>query len=217
MLQHIPVGNAADAVAVGYGAVWVASAVDATVVRIDLRSGKPGPPIQVQARPSAIAAGAGGIWVASDATARVVKLDPRAGTPLASIPVGNGPSGVAVGAGAVWVANRNDGTVTRIDPDTEVTETMPVGREPRAVAADRAGVWVANAGDGTVVRIDPRSRRAAQTVDVASSPAALAVVGRAVWAAALAPASAHRGGTLHVSSFVGSSPRARPTPWTPSG
>ncbi|MEA2135087.1 MAG: hypothetical protein QOC68_2996 [Solirubrobacteraceae bacterium] len=205
-VQRIPVGNAAGAVALGYGAVWVASAVDATVVRIDLRSGKPGPPIPVQARPSALAAGAGAIWVASDATASVVRLDPRSGTPLTSISVGDGAGGVAVGAGAVWVANRNDGTVTRIDPDSEVTETVPVGREPRAVAADRDGVWVANAGDGTVMRIDPRSHRAAQTFGVASSPAALAVVDGALWTAALAPASAHRGGTLRTSSAPTTSP-----------
>jgi len=37
--QRIEVGNAAHAVVAGYGAVWVASAVDATVVRIDVASG----------------------------------------------------------------------------------------------------------------------------------------------------------------------------------
>ena len=154
------VGNAAHAVAVGSGAVWVASAVDATVVKIDLVSGRTTKPIPVEARPSALAAGAGAIWVASEATARVIRLDPRSGTPLDTIAVGNGPSGVAVGAGAVWVANRLDGTVSRIDPATDrVTEPVPVGREPRAVAADEDGVWVANAGDGTVMRIDPREPR----------------------------------------------------------
>jgi ABC-type transport system substrate-binding protein/DNA-binding SARP family transcriptional activator len=208
VVQRIEVGNAAHAVAAGYGGVWVASAVDATVVRIDVRSGRAGPPIPVQARPSALAAGAGAIWVASETTARVVRLDPRSGEPLASIPVGNGPSGLAVGAGAVWVANRNDGTVTRIDPRSEVTETLRVGREPRAVAADRDGVWVANAGDGTVGRIDPAARRVTSATDVGSSPAALAVADGAVWTAALAATSAHRGGTLRVS--MGASPGGPP-------
>ena len=200
VVQRIDVGNAAHAVAVGSGAVWVASAVDATVVRIDVRSGKAGKPIPVQARPSALAAGAGAIWVASDITASVVRLDPRSGTPLKSIPVGGGPSAVVVGAGAVWVASRNAGTVTRIDPNSEVTETARVGREPRALAADEDGVWVANARDGTVARIDAGSRRVTRAVDVESSPAALAVVDRELWVAALATASTHRGGTLRVSS-----------------
>jgi ABC-type transport system substrate-binding protein/DNA-binding SARP family transcriptional activator len=200
VVHRIEIGNAAHAVTYGYGAVWVASAVDATVVRIDAKSGRPGPPIRTQARPSALAAGAGAIWVASDATARVVKLDPRSGTPLADIRVGNGASGVAVGAGAVWVANRADGTLSRIDPDSEVTETVRVGREPQAVAVDGDGVWVANAGDGRVVRLDSRGRRMTRSVDVRSSPAALAVVAGAVWTTAVASSSAHRGGTLRVTA-----------------
>ena len=200
VVQRIDVGNAAHAVAAGYGAVWVASAVDATVVRIDARSGRAGRPIAVQARPSAIATGAGSIWVASESTASVVRLDPRSGKPVASIRVGNGPSAVAVGAGAVWVANRVDGTVSRIDPHSEVAETVRVGREPRAIAADRDGVWVADAGAGRVLRLDRRGRGTTRTVAVGSSPAALAVVGDGVWTATLAPASAHRGGTLRVTS-----------------
>ena len=47
-------------------AVWVASAVDATVARIDLKSGKVSKRIAVGGRPSALAAGAGAIWVASE-------------------------------------------------------------------------------------------------------------------------------------------------------
>jgi peptide/nickel transport system substrate-binding protein len=198
VIQRIDVGNAAHAVAFGYGAVWVASAVDATVVRIDARSGKAGRPIAVQARPSALAAGEGSVWVASETSARVVRLDPRSGTPLASISVGDAPSAVAVGAGAVWVANRGDGTVSRIDPGSEVAETLRVGREPRALAADGDGVWVADAAAGRVVRLDRRGRRIADAVDVGSSPAALTIADGQLWAATLAPASAHRGGTLRV-------------------
>ena len=170
------------------------------MVRIDARTGTPGPPIAVQARPSALAAGAGSIWVASDTTASVVRLDPRSGAPLASIHVGDGPSAIAVGAGAVWVANRGDGTISRIDPRSEVAETVRVGREPRALAADRSGVWVADGATGKVIRLDRRGRRVTKQVDVGSSPAALAILGGTVWAATLAPAAAHRGGTLRVTS-----------------
>jgi peptide/nickel transport system substrate-binding protein len=200
VVRRIGVGNAAVAIAAGYGAVWVGSAVDATVVRIDARSGKPGRPIAVQARPSALAAGAGSIWVASDTTARVVRLDPRSGAPRASIHVGDGPSAVAVGAGAVWVANRGDGTISRIDPRSEVAETVRVGREPRALVTDRNGVWVGDGAAGKVIRLDRRGRRVTTQVDVGSSPAALAILGGTVWAATLAPAAAHRGGTLRVTS-----------------
>ena len=99
------------------GAVWVASAVDATVVRIDLASGEASKPIDVGG--ATVGAGGGGRGDLGRERGRrraSCALDPRSGTPLARIPVGNGPSGVAVGAGAVWVANRSDGTVSRIDP-----------------------------------------------------------------------------------------------------
>ena len=58
--DRIEVGNAAHAVAAGFDALWVASAADATVVRIDLEGrGEAADPIAVEARPSALAAGAG--------------------------------------------------------------------------------------------------------------------------------------------------------------
>jgi YVTN family beta-propeller protein len=200
VVDHFTVGNGAAAVVATDRAVWVASAVDATVARIDLTSRRV-KPIEVGARPSALAAGAGAIWVASEETASVIRLDPRSGTPLKRISVGNGPTSVAVGAGAVWVTNRSDGTVSRIDPDTDKqTNLVPVGREPLAVAADQHGVWVANDGDETVMRIDPSSRRVTDTIPVESRPSALAVVDGAVWTAALASTSTHRGGTLRVSS-----------------
>jgi ABC-type transport system substrate-binding protein/DNA-binding beta-propeller fold protein YncE len=199
VVQRIDVGNAASAVAVGYGAIWVASAVDATVTRVGLKAGGAKKSIPVDARPTALAAGAGSIWVASEGTGRLIRLDPRTGTPLASIPVGNGPSAIAVGPGAVWVANRTDGTVSRIDPVTEIAETRRTGLAPRGLVADRQGVWVANSGDETVKHFDSRSLQETQTINVGSSPAALALMDGEVWAATTAAAATHRGGTLRLS------------------
>ena len=61
-------------------------------------------------------------------------------------------------------------------------------------------MWVADGATGKVIRLDRRGRRVTKQVDVGSSPAALAVLGGTVWAATLAPAAAHRGGTLRVTS-----------------
>ena len=83
---------------------------------------------------------------------------------------------------------------------------------------------MADAGDGTVTRIDAGSRRVTRAVDVESSPAALAVVDRELWVAALATASTHHGGTLRVSSqkFPPDAPlprelkyQADPVSWNP--
>ena len=75
---------------------------------------------------------------------------------------------------------------------------MGVGRDPTAVAVGEGAVWVAGGEDGTVARVDPDGPRMAQRCKAGSSPSALAVAGGSVWTAAVAPESAHRGGTLRV-------------------
>ena len=57
-------------------------------------------------------------------------------------------------------------------------------------------MWVAGGDDGTVVRVDPDGPRKAKRFKTGSRPTAIAVAGGSVWAAADAPQTAHRGGTL---------------------
>ena len=52
--------------------------------------------------------------------------------------------------------------------------------------------------DGTVARVDPDGPRKAKRFETGSRPAAIAVAGGKVWAAADAPQTSHRGGTLRV-------------------
>jgi ABC-type transport system substrate-binding protein/DNA-binding SARP family transcriptional activator len=194
-----PVGNAPRALAATSGAVWVASGVDGRIQRIDLDRGRPRAPILVGANPSAIAAGAGALWVASEEAATVTRIDPRTGSVLPPIRVGNGPSALAVGEGAVWVVNRHDGTLSRIDPrNNKVSWTGEVGADPTAVAVGAGSVWVAGGEERTVRRVDPDGPRVVEKLPVGSSAAAIAVAGGSVWTAAVAPQTAHRGGTLRV-------------------
>ena len=179
--------------------VWVASAVDATVARIDLTSGKAG----AADRGRGAAVGAGGRGRGDLGRERGHGARDPARSALGDA-AGHHPRRQRTerrrrrrGSGVGGQPRRRDRLTDR-PGHRRVTETVPVGREPRAIAADEDGVWVANAGDGTVMRIDPRSRDVTNTVDVESSPAALAVVDGTVWTAALAPTAAHRGGTLRV-------------------
>ena len=66
-LQTIDVGRGASGVAVGAGAVWVASAIDREVSRIDPATGEVVARIAVDGAPREIAVGAGGVWVTTDA------------------------------------------------------------------------------------------------------------------------------------------------------
>jgi YVTN family beta-propeller protein len=212
VVHSIGVGNLPGALAAAAGALWVVSVVDRTVERIDLARRTVSGRTELGAPPTAIAAGAGALWVTSEEAGTVFRIDPRSGKVVETIDVGNGPVGVAVGEGAVWIANRQDATVSRIDPASNaVTDLLRAGRDPRAIAFAAHAVWVANSGDGTVSRIDPITRRRT-TIDVESSPSALAVDGGSVWAAALASPPRHRGGTLRVAMDA-----FYPTPFEPGG
>ena len=106
------------AVAVGEGAVWVASRVStfssSTLRKPSIRRGT------------------------------VTRIDPQTNTVVATIPVGADPFSIAVGEGAVWVANRRGFTISRIDPSTnKVVASIPVGNRPQSLVAGGGAVWVA--------------------------------------------------------------------------
>jgi YVTN family beta-propeller protein len=107
------------AIAVGEGAVWVASR------RVEFSSlvGAPnGAPVLR------------GI---------VSRIDPKTNAVVATIPVGADPFGISAGEGSVWVANRRGFTISRIDPDTNrVIASIPVGNRPQGVVAGGGTIWV---------------------------------------------------------------------------
>jgi virginiamycin B lyase len=59
----IPVGDSPVGIAVGEGAVWVASSLDGTVSRIDPATQEVVATIRLESNPEGIAAGEGLIWV----------------------------------------------------------------------------------------------------------------------------------------------------------
>jgi DNA-binding beta-propeller fold protein YncE len=63
----IHVGRGASGVAAGAGAVWVASALDHEVSRVDPATGKIVARIPIDGSPREITVGAGGVWVTADA------------------------------------------------------------------------------------------------------------------------------------------------------
>ena len=204
VIRNVAVGDktdwefAANPIAIGDGAVWVAN--NASGVKRIPDGGASAPTIGVGNDPSAIAVGLGAAWVADAADGTVSRIDPTHGV-LATIPVGPGAGGIAVGSGAVWVANTLANTLQRLDPATNsVTTTLTVGSHPRGVAFGDGSVWVANSGAGTVSRVDPTDNRVVATIPVGQSPQALVVSSGAVWvsvvpspAAAASPSGAPRG------------------------
>ena len=202
--DDIAVGNGAGAVAVGNGAVWVGNALDGTVSRVDPQRGVETDVVGVGGRPDALAVGAGSIWVTNGDTASVSRIDPRKRVVVQTIPVGNGPRGIAVDGEAVWVANALDGTVSKIAATTgSVARVEAVAPGVSSIVASGGAIWVASPPASKVFRLDPESGQVTDTIEMGSSPSALAAgADDTVWAAALPPASRHRGGTLIVSAYL---------------
>jgi YVTN family beta-propeller protein len=141
---EIPLPTRATDVAIGEGAVWVASGgLTRSVVRIDPRTNRVAAIVPLAEPPHALAAGARTVWVTSRSSDSVFRIDPETDRVDRAIRVGRNPAGVAFGGGAVWVANTFDHTVSRIDPSTsEVTATVAEPGRPEDIGADDSGVWV---------------------------------------------------------------------------
>jgi hypothetical protein len=89
------VGNNPVAVAVGFGAAWVANAGNGTITRVPLAGDKI-ETIGLSDQPSAIATGAGHVWVVSEASKKVIRIDPETKQVDRTIQLANPPLAVAV-------------------------------------------------------------------------------------------------------------------------
>jgi virginiamycin B lyase len=168
VVATIPVQGGPRGVAVGDGAVWVATwgADRSRVVRINPAGNRVAATIAVPRGQAELAVGAGAIWVASSSDNSVTRIDPATNKVAATIAVGRQPSGIAVADGSVWVASALDDTVTRINPaGNRVVATIPIPGQGSAFSLAAAGgsVWVS--GNHGLYRIDPAGNRVTK-VDV---------------------------------------------------
>ncbi|HEU5303959.1 MAG TPA: YncE family protein [Gemmatimonadales bacterium] len=180
--KRYAVGVRPVGLAVGEGAVWVATNGSDEVWTIDLRADEVrGPPIKVGREPLDIVVGPGSVWVTNMGSGTVSRIDPRTRQVVATIPVGAEPIGLALGASGVWVAGFRDSLLWRIDPRTNRILGAPVsvGQGPSAVIANASGVWVASQS-ATLSRVD-EARNAVVTFAVGQSASGVVAVGQQIW------------------------------------
>jgi DNA-binding beta-propeller fold protein YncE len=183
----IPVGTPPLRIATGEGAVWVTSAADGTLTRIDPDSRMVvGTPFHLGRGISAVAVGRKSVWVSSPRTSSVLRVDPASGSVLARIRVGGRPGALIVAGGRVWVADDGGAGVTAINPegDRVFRRGIPPHAAPLRLAAGAGGVWVSSASTGSVRRIDQSTARSAGApVRAGRGPAGITVGGGLVWVA----------------------------------
>jgi DNA-binding beta-propeller fold protein YncE len=181
----IAIGRGPLRLAVGEGAVWVTSARDGTLSRIDPATRKPaGAPLRLGRGVSGVAVGSGSVWVTRPRSGRVLRVDPASGRITARIDVGGHPGAIVAGGGRVWVADDDGAGVTAINPGGALFKRgIPPHAAPLRLAAGAGGLWVSSASTGVVRRIDFTSAVAGPPIPVGRGPAGVTVAGGLVWVA----------------------------------
>ncbi len=177
-------GGSPSDIAAGGEALWVTSADEHTVSRVEPETGEVRQTIGVGSGPSGVAADDRGVWVVNSLEGTVSRIDPRTNTVVQRIRVGGAPVAVALGPRSVWIASRDDQSIRRLDSRTgDPSAPVPVGPAPRALAVGFNSVWVADEKRGVVFRIDPAQRRVVDTISVGNGPVDVAVGAGSVWVA----------------------------------
>jgi streptogramin lyase/tRNA A-37 threonylcarbamoyl transferase component Bud32 len=190
-----PVGDGADAVAVGDGRVWVASYRDGTLWQLDARSGAVRS-VPALGRPHDVTIHAGRAYVAalgpSTFGGNVTQFDAVSGGRTGGIP--KFTCSLTSGSYGVWIAGCPDVYELTVDGSNvaagaKVTIPFPAQLNASnyreglgAMAMGEGAVWaIGDASDPTLWRIDPRRHRIASTIHLGFPPAHVAAGEGAVW------------------------------------
>jgi len=183
--EPIEIGKGPLRLAIGENAVWVTSATDGTLSRVDPETREQiGEPLRLGAGISGVAVGEGSVWVASPRIGSVLRVDPTERSAV-RIEVGGRPGAIAAAAARVWVADQAGGGITAIN--AQGGRVFKRGIVPHAtplrLAVGAGGLWVSSASTGAVRRIDLGSAVAGPPIAVGRGPAGITVAAGLVWVA----------------------------------
>jgi YVTN family beta-propeller protein len=179
----VQVGISPDAIAYGAGALWVASAADGTVTRVDPGSHAVVQTIPVGAQPAAITVMGQDVWVANHGDGTVDRINAQSNTVTQTVTVGTQPDAITSGPTGVWVANHGDNTIQRIDPGTgKASEPIPVDAPLDGIAVDGNTVWLTDSQDGTITQLDTRTGEPVRSpIHADAGASAIAITAHDVW------------------------------------
>jgi YVTN family beta-propeller protein len=154
-----------------------------SLVRVDLREGKPAEGVALGARPTAVTVCGGSVWVTSR-SGTVFQIEPRSLT-LHEVRVHGTPSDVANVGDLAAVVSGPPEQVTMIDAQFGqiggVVE-VPGARLPATAVALGRDVWVANPGGHKLDLLDPPYTAIATSVALPDAPQLVAAGEGSVWA-----------------------------------
>lgn len=182
----IAVGRPPLRLAVDPQAVWVTSAPDGTLSRIDPETATVvGRPLHLEKGIAGVTTGAGSVWLSSPRRGEVLRVDPASGRVTARIDVGGRPGAIVFGGGRVWVADDDGAGVTGINAAGAhvFKRGLPPRAAPLRLAVGAGAVWASSASTGAVRRIDLGTATAGAPIPAGRGPAGVTVGGGLVWVA----------------------------------
>jgi class 3 adenylate cyclase/streptogramin lyase len=195
-----PVGRNPGDVAIVGPYVFVSSEEDATLTRIDVRSGDVTTSGTSGADSSLAAEGDSFVWAASLRRGRVTRLNAENLLEIEDVPLSSGLSlaSVAVGAGSLWISQWSPSAILRYRrPTLRLDQRYDLG--PAQIAAQltygEGAAWVALGTSNALLRIDARTGRTTE-ISVGEIPSDPTVGFDSVWVAAAGQETLWRVGAL---------------------
>ena len=128
VMRRIPTPLAANSVVFADDAVWVASAEDGRVMKIDPAIDRVTASTLLHGTITDLTVGNGSVWVAIVPDNVVYRLSPDDGSVLATFPSGPTPSALSAADG-LWIANAKGDQIVRVDR-TGQREIVPLSGQP---------------------------------------------------------------------------------------
>jgi DNA-binding beta-propeller fold protein YncE len=166
--------------------VWVTSAPDGTLSRVDPGTAAVvGRPAHLEKGIAGVTTGAGSVWLSSPRRGEVLRVDPANGRVTARVDVGGRPGAIVFGGGRVWVADDAGSGVTAINAVGAriFKRDIPPHAAPLRLAVGAGAIWASSASTGAVRRIDLGSATAGAPIPAGRGPAGVTVGGGLVWVA----------------------------------
>ncbi len=172
----------------GPKAVWVTSAKDGTVTRLDPETGEVvGSPHRLEQGVSGVAVGSNWTWVTNPERGLLLRLDPFSGKVLKRIPLAAEPGALALGGHRVWVADEAGRGITAVNAEAGAIASEGRGLPPQSpglrLAWGTEALWIAISGANVVRRLAPSTLVASDPIRVGGGPAGITVAGGFVWVA----------------------------------
>jgi DNA-binding beta-propeller fold protein YncE/predicted Ser/Thr protein kinase len=182
--EPTPIARPPLRLAVGPRSVWVTSAADGTLSKVDSDSRRVVGTSRVGKGVSGVAIGDGSVWVSNPRGGEVLRVD-SAGQVIARVAIGGRPGALAFAGGRLWVADEDGRGVSAIDAATNrpAVRWIAPHSAPLRLGAGAGAVWVSSAAAGVVRRIDPASATTGPPIRVGRGPAGITVGGGLVWVA----------------------------------